>query len=87
MASIFHRGILHIDFASSEIEALWRARRHHVREHVRKDRAMLPKGKLYDLKTNGKRGRSKAERDHRRHTQAKIKRKARSARVVGKWGA
>jgi hypothetical protein len=48
---------------------------------------MLPKGKLYDLKTNGKRGRSKAERDHRRHTQAKIKRKARSARVVGKWGA
>jgi hypothetical protein len=47
---------------------------------------MLPRGKSYDQKTNGKRGRSKAERDHRRHSQARLKRKARSARVVGKWG-
>ncbi len=47
---------------------------------------MLSKGKFYDLKTHGKRGRSKAGRSRGRHTQAKIKYKARMARVVGKWG-
>src|SRR5262249_5705795 len=34
---------------------------------------VLPKEKLYDQKPHGKRGRSKAKRDHRRHTRAKIK--------------
>ena len=47
---------------------------------------MLPKGKSYDQKTHGKRGRSKTERSNRRHIQARLKHKARSARVVGKWG-
>jgi hypothetical protein len=47
---------------------------------------MLPKGKLYDLKTHGKRGRSKAARSRGRHNRTKLKYKARMARVVGKWG-